>query len=521
MVACAMVTIVQVGSVLLPTWHGGYLVVLGFLISLEAFYSERFRKRLSPLDRDWYIFYLSEWLVLFILLKGILLLRGGFGSLLSEVAAWRVDFFGAFFNAEFAFSLVALFAAWLVSLSFAAPLEVLRVDIKNIQIEEDVGSAPDRALARQQLVDLVLLIGIVLVVLTSLMRNERMATWLKIPLPQAGAINVLVYFTLGLALLSLTQFSVLHMRWAVNRIQMSNELARRWALYSLLFLALLAIGSLLLPTGYTISLLAVLNLVVMVVISAYVFVSWLVTTAFMAIIYLLGLLKGTLPETAPLAPLPVPEQIPTPEPLAIAGLLALIRSIMLWAIILAMMGYALYTFIKLRRQDLSSLRGVPLIAWLANGIQRLKSWLLSLSRQATGAIQAGARRLRRAVPPALHTPVWRYTSLRRLTPRQRVVFYYLALVRRGGESGVPRKPAQTPYEYAEQLSIVLPESQATAEARPDAAGPLGTEKSDLENITERFLEARYSLHEVTPQQAGMVQESWQRLKRLLRNRKAG
>ncbi len=296
MVACGMVTIVQLGSVLLPGWSGGYLVLAGFFISLEVFYTERFRKRLVVFDREWFIFYLSEWLVFIVLLKAILLLKGGTQSLLLEVSAWRGDFFGAFFNGEFLFSVAVIFVAWLVSLSFAAPLETLRLEVYELDFEEDSGIASERAQARRQLVDLVLLVGLVLVVLTSLLRSDRVAGWIQIPVLRGGVVNVMIYFLLGLVLLSLTQFSVLQVRWSLGRIRVSEALARRWALLSLLFLGIVAGVALWLPTGYTIGLLTLLNWLVGGVMAALALISWLVTALFIGIIALLGALMGRPPE---------------------------------------------------------------------------------------------------------------------------------------------------------------------------------------------------------------------------------
>ena len=57
------------------------------------------------------------------------------------------------------------------------------------------------------------------------------------------------------------------------------------------------------------------------------------------------------------------------------------------------------------------------------------------------------------------TGEWDFINLRRLTPRQKVLFYYLALVRRAKEAGIPRKDGQTPYEYARSLTSSLVEEK--------------------------------------------------------------
>jgi hypothetical protein len=90
-------------------------------------------------------------------------------------------------------------------------------------------------------------------------------------------------------------------------------------------------------------------------------------------------------------------------------------------------------------------------------------------------------------------------NLRRLSPRQRVQFFYLAMVRRGGEAGVGRQPLHTPYEYA----IIL------REGRPEV-------KDEVTGLTEEFVEARYSRREIALEEARLVQRYWDRIKRALR-----
>ena len=91
--------------------------------------------------------------------------------------------------------------------------------------------------------------------------------------------------------------------------------------------------------------------------------------------------------------------------------------------------------------------------------------------------------------------------LRSLDSRRQIYFYYLALIRRGGEQGVPRKPSQTPDEYAVALEKALP---AAAE--------------DIDSITQAFVEARYSRGEVHPGDVDLVRATWGRIRRALQSK---
>ena len=80
-------------------------------------------------------------------------------------------------------------------------------------------------------------------------------------------------------------------------------------------------------------------------------------------------------------------------------------------------------------------------------------------------------------------------------------FYYLAMLRRGGERGHARQPTQTPYEYARTLESQIPEID-----------------QDVDGLTEEFIEARYSRHDIPAEHVGLVRRYWERIKRALRDR---
>ena len=98
---------------------------------------------------------------------------------------------------------------------------------------------------------------------------------------------------------------------------------------------------------------------------------------------------------------------------------------------------------------------------------------------------------------------WNYINLRSLTPQQRIRFYYLALIRRSSEVGISRKATQTPYEYAQTLAKEV----------------VGKEQ-ELNQMTEAFIESRYSTHSISPDQVGRVRQAWEQLRQMLKEKKA-
>jgi hypothetical protein len=91
--------------------------------------------------------------------------------------------------------------------------------------------------------------------------------------------------------------------------------------------------------------------------------------------------------------------------------------------------------------------------------------------------------------------------LRSLDPRRRIYFFYRAMIRRGGEQGLTRKPSQTPSEYAVALEKSLPSAS-----------------EDIDSITEAFVEARYSRQEVNSKKADTVKATWGRIRRAFQSK---
>jgi hypothetical protein len=108
--------------------------------------------------------------------------------------------------------------------------------------------------------------------------------------------------------------------------------------------------------------------------------------------------------------------------------------------------------------------------------------------------------LRRFGPDPARPGEWDYINPRRLTPRQKVIFYYLALVRRAKEAGIPRQDGQTPYEYARSLTSSLEEG-----------------KDGVEAMTESFVEARYSRHDIPAKEARRAESIWETIRHVLQN----
>jgi hypothetical protein len=122
----------------------------------------------------------------------------------------------------------------------------------------------------------------------------------------------------------------------------------------------------------------------------------------------------------------------------------------------------------------------------------------SLSRAIANGWQSIVARLegKPILPPAL------WINIRALDPRRQIYFFYLAMIRRGGEQGIPRKPSQSPSEYAATLRNDLPAVE-----------------NDIDSITQAFARARYSRDVVNVGEVGRVKAAWGRIRRALQSKR--
>jgi hypothetical protein len=108
-------------------------------------------------------------------------------------------------------------------------------------------------------------------------------------------------------------------------------------------------------------------------------------------------------------------------------------------------------------------------------LKELHMLLLALWHPATQlAAQAVRAVQRRATRAVARGGAWRHRRLREMGPRQAIIALYLAALQFAARRGYPRRPGQTPHEYAAEVSKRLPHAR-------DALG----------SMTETFVAVRY------------------------------
>lgn len=311
-------------------------------------------------------------------------------------------------------------------------------------------------------------------------------------IPPQMAVVVVLYFLLGLALLSQARLAVLRAQWLVDGVEMPERLPSRWGRVSLLVIAGVGVVAALLPLGSTWQIGEVVNALVMFVVRIALLVVALLVALYGLILSLFGE-QPTMPEI-PKTLVPV---APTEAVQATVEAPPWLGGVTLWLVVGLLALLALRLVLGRDGLDLTrrKLQGLLARLWA-----QLKLWGRGVRSLASG-LQASLPGRRPAAPTASGRAPWRFVRLAGLPPRAQVRYFYLSTLRRAADQGIARRPAQTPREFVEDLERTWPESEL-----------------DVQSLTEAFISARYDAAEISSDEARQVKSVWERIKRALRGK---
>jgi len=514
MMASAGITVAQVGHQIIPDWTGGYLVVIGFLITLERFYTHRLITKVSAFSREWIVLISTQWVVNLVVIKLFVTLSNGLNTLLSEVPRWQQSFVREFFSDEYLGALFFAILVWIFVGMFAELLDALGLDAALIARDSISSSSASETSPRHRLMAMIFAIGGGLMFLAALSRvdlrilfaNETGVVNANLSPLEGGGAGTLLYFLFGFALLSQAQYISLNTRWFLQSVPVGHSVAKNWAIYSITFLILLVLIVSLLPTNYSMGFISVLSYLLDIIITILIliagFILLIIGFLFSLPFMLLGLDNPVrIPEMVPSAML----EPPPAETLANSGpfpWLDLLKSILFWGVFLLVVGYSISHYLRQHEEILQALRKIPGWKILAAFWNWISAMFGGLNRGVSSMIEKGKARFR---PEAVSTNLRgmaRFTRLRNLTPRQKVRFYYHALLRRGKETNLPRQGSETPEEYAVNLKRSLP-----------------TVENEITAMTQAFNEARYSRHIIETEESNTVKSFWEKIRKVFQGRR--
>ena len=495
MIGCVGLTFAFFGERMAPGWNGSYLAWFFLAIGVETIFSRNTSRSLS--GRDKWVFLASEFIFLAILIKILLYFLYGFNQLLIDVPLWQADF-SKFFSAEFLVDVLLIFGARIFFAQVLADFESLQSDAEDVYSENIGILEKDRLSTHQRLMEMVLGTGLAIAFITTLTR-VRLPASMGIPDAwQAPVFNVVVYFVLALILLSQSQFALLHGRWLWQRTPVSPGLSRNWIVYTLAFFAILGLLILLLPTHYSLQLLYALQ-----VVFAFIFQLLMFLLAVIAFFFswLMSFFSKPGQQAQPESlPPPSFNQVQPATPSTPIPWLETVRAVVFWVIFGSILIYAIRTYVLQNSLLIATLRRNSILAWFMSGLKSIWSWLLGVNRQVSATLAATFLKGRSILTAAGDAEKSEFANPRSLPPRQKVIFYYLTLVRRSSQRGLPRKLNQTPLQFEETLRTSLPEVE-----------------NEIDALTDSFVEARYSKHEIDGEKVNLLQEFWKKVMTTLRN----
>lgn len=511
MLTCIAISLSQLVSVWSSAWPGDVFCALAFVVSLESIHSQRLLWRLRSVFRDSLRFRFVEWVVILLVVRFAVYLTYGVQHLVADVAAWQTNL-ASFFDAGFIVMSLFMALFWWLALRLSQTMQELEASpAEKMPSVTDprhylYSTMPhhgltDRRARLNQIVTIFFWGGAVMLLLSGLARVDvRDLIVLRHSRSSGVILSVLAYFLIGLLLISQAQYTNLKANWELQSIPILGRLGRRWLLLVISFLLLIALVAVVLPVGYSVGLIAALSSVIQWI--AYILLQ-IVFTIFFVLATIIGFLFSLLRLRQEGRGMPE-QRMPTPPPpppaVAQAGSpwWQVVRSLLFWSILTAIVGYSLYRFAADRWGLFRGLSAMGLFAW----IRKLWRGLRLGTRRAVDRLrqQIGRRLASRQAQAAKSR--WRYLSLRRLSPRERVRYFYLSVLRRNAQQGFSRPPSATPQEYEETFEKSVP--AAAEQAR---------------ELTQAFIEARYSEHEVTKADATAIQVAWRNVKRALTARR--
>ncbi|MCZ7567591.1 MAG: DUF4129 domain-containing protein [Ardenticatenaceae bacterium] len=487
--------------VLVPEYAPWWFLPAVALVTLEALASSHLGERLALRGRDWLIFRLVEFGVLVLLLRLLTLIDLSFDQFRAILAEWAWHP-TTIFDVEFTVLLLLLAVLWQATMGIATDLALLELRPGDLDARgrpfRGEWARGDRNTARNRLVQRFFWGGALLLIFAGLPRLQLIARGGPSPFSRAAPVAAIGYFIAGLTLLSQAHLALMQLDWLSQDLHVDERLIPRWRGISLALIALVAVVVALLPTSYAGGLLAALQAIVALIgFVAYLVVNVLLILIALPFAFLLWLLRGQSSHLRLPPPPPLPEVAAVPA--GNAFWFEALRMILFWSLLFGVVGYILREYLRTHGVWLDELRRLPLLARLLVWLEAFWQWVHGRRRAVAARLTAAVRAVSTRRSPDAGRSLWPRLRLGRLSPRERVRYFYLSHLNRAAQGGRPRRPAQTPAEYADEL-------------RPE----LGQEAADWQVLTEAFVRARYAPDPLAAADVGPVQAAWQRLKRALR-----
>ena len=505
--------IVQLGRVIAPHWNVDGLL---FMCVLAAVAGYLYSRRLARGTVIW-----REWLVLLapmvIASRFVPYLTESDADLVGDLRSWLAEP-GSFVEPGWIIRAALIIGAWATAFYSTQDLNQIRLqrgEIPDVPArtlierawEGERGRSIDHTWPLQRLASRFLTGGIAMILCAALTATAEtqalnvdavvQLVLLARPSSSAAFANVVAYFVAVLLLLIEAQYVRNRTLWTLDRVQIADTIASRWAATGVLIVAVGLFAALLAPTE---GLLAFGDALHFVIGLLFYLASYLIVAAYLVFWLLTFPLRLLGTPDSPDTPAPPQFAPPAPPPTEDGGA-GVIKSLLFWAIVGGIALYSLWALWRERRHG----RLGAVLGWidrLGAAVWRLLGLVASLLGRGARAVGEAARRLvpaGAAAGLARRARAWAIGALPGRDPRRIVLALYALMAARAAERGLERRTGQTALEYGSTLRQGL----------PDVSG-------EVDGLTAAFLRARYSRQEIRPEEAGLARRSWARIRGRLR-----
>ena len=498
MLSCLAFITNQFIGILYDDWAVAGLPVLTFLIAFESLLVLYLQTRVARSKPNPFLATAAEWILILLVSKLFLILQPDAGNIWQTVLSWQNDFFQEVFDVQFGLLIFFIFIVWGLTRFFSEPLYQLEEDQELMEQEKLGVTFNDRQEARRNLMGLVFFLGFIMLGMTVVLKGDiQLIPFIKTP-TRTFLIILMIYFALAFVFMALNQYAILKARWYFNDIQVNTDLSKRWLLYTVIFIMIVILLTVFLPTDFSLGFLPIVQMIFNVIIYIFGIIQFLFLFPVSFILSIFTSLLGTQESEQTLQPT-LPEF--TPETTQMTGPLPwwdLVKSILFWVIFIALIVLAIRSTIRNHQGLKAFFDQIQVKAWWKNFWKWVKRGFKKVGQVTTQTVQKGIRSVRQFFADR-EVKLPKLTDLiKRLPPRQAMILTYLDWVRWNKKNGLPRQSTQTPLEYATTLNRKWP-------------GLAGS----LTQFTANFITARYSRQDFNANQLAEAQDILRAMKNFI------
>lgn len=311
-------------------------------------------------------------------------------------------------------------------------------------------------------------------------------------------VYTILYLLLGIWYMSLIVLTKNKTLWRLGNLNPSFGISRNWVKYTACVISAVAIISSFLPIGYNILPGAALYDFLNRILS---FLFGFLISFVLFIFYFLTRIIKFISQPGSTSPSPVPSLNELKS--GSSHTFNSIKNIGIWSLRVGLIFLMILAFLRkggrlgafLRRLNWKKIMEL----WKAF-YERWKKMLSMVRQKSVTQIYKFTRRRKKVKIPEVTKSLPQFLHWRKLSAQELIKFFYLSILHRASQTGYPRKFWETPWEYYRSIhNIASPEIDF-----------------DMLQLTEKFLEARYSPHSLKQKDIRRAYRHWRALRRKLR-----